>query len=77
MGKQHTVILEDGDDLRVIAKIPPSAFDPGHEVPAVAQLYRIIANSYGPTLKLVSLTDEVHTIRNIPQNLLDMPGYRE
>ena len=47
------IYVKDGDTVVFIAKMEPSVSDPALEIPGVAQAFRVIANSYGPTLLLV------------------------
>jgi hypothetical protein len=63
-----TVYLKDGDGLNVIVELEASAFDPGGQIVAVAQSYRVVANVYGPTLELVALSPEILTLAHLPEN---------
>jgi len=58
MSRHYTVILEDGDTLSVVAKLPPSLSDMANSVAAVAQRYRVVADVVTPTLSLVVLNEK-------------------
>jgi len=53
------VYVKDGQDISVIAELGPSVYDPAGIKTGVAQTFRVIANSFGPNLKLVPLVDKV------------------
>lgn len=48
---------EDGDNIGVIVKAALSVADPAQEFKAVARTFRVVANTYGPTLELVPLAE--------------------
>lgn len=48
--------VKDGEDISILAELQPSVADPVLAIPAVAQTFRVIANSFGPTLSLTALT---------------------
>lgn len=58
MSRFHRVILEDGDTLSIIVRLPPSLFDPANLIPAVGQRFRVVADVYAPTLALVPLLEK-------------------
>ena len=72
--KNNIIILKDGDTFCVIAKVEPSVSDPGHEHPAVSQAYRVVANSSGPTLVLVSLSSGPVRITELQRQDLERRG---
>jgi hypothetical protein len=52
------ILVNDGDNLTIVAKTRPSAADPNGEFPGVVATYRIVAVpgfSINPTLELVRL----------------------
>jgi hypothetical protein len=53
------IYVKDGEDISIIATLSPSVSDPCGDYPAVAQTFRVIANSFGPTLTLIPLRSEV------------------
>jgi hypothetical protein len=63
------VYVKDGDDLLVIVRLDFSLDDPMLECPAVAQQFRVIANSFGPTLKLVPVQEKVTKITDLSENI--------
>jgi hypothetical protein len=69
--RQNIVVVEDGEDLSVIVRLKPSAFDPGGEIPGIAQVYRVVASAYGLILELVPLSLEPHRLSNSPKRILD------
>lgn len=48
---------EDNDNISVIVKATLNSFDPAQEFKAVARTYRVVANTFGPTLELVPLAE--------------------
>lgn len=62
----NVLMVEDGDTISIIAKLEPSVSDPALSVPGVAQSYRVVANSFGPTLTLVPLTDKITKLSSLP-----------
>ena len=60
---QKVIHLKDAENLTVIVRVDPSVADPTGEFPAVSQVYRVVANSYGPTLQLVPLTSSPVRLR--------------
>lgn len=61
------IYLEDGDDLSIIVKLNPSASDPSGQFPGIAMTYRVIANAYGPTLKIVPHADTPRLLTEVPK----------
>jgi hypothetical protein len=64
---QNIVYVKDGDNLNVIAKLDPSASDPAGLYPGVGQTFRVVANSFGPALKLVPLSDRPSVLSELRQ----------
>jgi hypothetical protein len=58
------IYVKDGEDISIIATLSPTVGDPSGEYPAVAQTFRVIANSFGPTLTLVPLRSDVTRLTN-------------
>lgn len=50
--------INDGENLIVMVPLKHSLHDPALQYPYVCQAYRVVANSYGPTLVLVPLKSE-------------------
>ena len=65
--KTKYVKLQDGDNLSVIVETPPTVFDPTGSVVGVAQVYRVVATSFDPTLDLVPLGTKPVKLSNIPE----------
>jgi hypothetical protein len=59
------VNVKDGDTISVIVKLDPSATDPSLQIPAVANSYRVVANSFGPKLELVPLSDKITCLSEV------------
>jgi hypothetical protein len=66
-GSRNILYVEDGEEFSVIVMLRPSVNDPALSQPSVSQSFRVIANSYGPTLKLVSLTDTATVLAKLPE----------
>ena len=66
--KNNIIRVKDGDDIFVIVELDPSLNDPAGIYPGIAQGFRVIANSSGPTLKLVSLKDEPTLLTDLRNN---------
>ena len=45
--KTKVIYVNDGDNISVIVKLPPSIADPAHLYPAMANVFRVVAG--GPT----------------------------
>jgi hypothetical protein len=56
--KRNIFHVKDGDEIAIIVDLEPTVSDPALMKRHVAQVYRVIANSFGPTLKLVSIQDK-------------------
>jgi hypothetical protein len=54
----NKLYVKDGDTINIIAELEPTISDPALSYPGVLQAYRIVANSYGPTLTLVPLASD-------------------
>jgi hypothetical protein len=63
----NRIFVKDGDTISVIAEVGPSAFDPGGRYPGVGQAFRVVANSFGPTLKLIPLVKEPKLLDVLPE----------
>lgn len=61
---EGAVYVKDGEDVTVIARLEPSVFDPNQSYD-VAQTYRVVANSFGPTLELMPLKKNTTIIEHI------------
>jgi hypothetical protein len=60
---KNIIYLKDGEVLGVVVEVGLSVSDPTFEFPAVAQSYRVVANSSGPILELVPLGKEPVRLR--------------
>jgi hypothetical protein len=67
----NVLYVKDGDNLSIIVKLDPSVSDPALFVPAIAQTYRVVANSFAPILKLVPLADKPTLLTELPENIGD------
>ena len=68
-----TVILNDGEDLRVFIRTEPSVSDSAQEVEAVCQIYRVVLGypSDEYPLTLVPLGRKPVILHNLPTNWLE------
>lgn len=58
---KNIIRVKDGENLHVVVELAPSVSDPGGEIPAISQLYRVVAHSWGPMLELVPLAKEPYS----------------
>lgn len=61
------IYVKDGDDIIIISVLSPSVHDPILGYPGIAQGYRVVANSYGPTFELVKLKTEPTLLTKLPK----------
>ena len=64
---RNLIYLKDGDNFSVIVKLDPSVSDPCLSKVAVAQTYRVVANSFAPILVLVPLKNEPTALSHLPE----------
>lgn len=57
LNKRKIIFVNDGEEFSVVIKMSPSLYDPQGSIAAIAQTFRIVANSHGPVLVLVPLTN--------------------
>jgi hypothetical protein len=55
---RHKLLLNDGDNVCIVARIEPSCADMAHVRPAVSRNFRVVADVRTPTLILVPLNKE-------------------
>lgn len=58
---------EDGDNIAVIAKAGISVSDPAGAFKGVARTFRLVSNTYGPTLSLVALAPS-YVLSELPRS---------
>lgn len=54
----NILYLKDREEFSIIVNLEPSSNDPLLQIPALAMVYRVVANSFGPTLTVVPLADK-------------------
>lgn len=56
--RHHKLILNDGDNLCIVATVEPSVSDMAHIRPAIARNFRIVADVRTPLLILIPLNEK-------------------
>jgi hypothetical protein len=65
---KNTLFVKDGDNISIVVLLDPTIHDPAAIYPAVAQTFRVVANSHGPTLELVSLAPDPALLTEVPND---------
>jgi hypothetical protein len=73
---QNIISVKDGEQFSIIVELEPSVKDPALEQPGVSQTYRVVANSWGPTLDLAPLAKNPSILTDLGK-LQRTDGYYE